>query len=111
MDTYNFTEIMRLSWSQAWNILDRAVKRGRERKRGKPSVIGVDEKSYRKGHKYITLIYDMDECHEVYAVQIPPHPLLQVIIDHAWFFAVRAKKFRTLFMDYVYFHSLLCGIQ
>ena len=60
MDTYNFTGIMRLSWSQAWNILDRAVKRGRERKRGKPSVIGVDEKSYRKGHKYITLIYDMD---------------------------------------------------
>ena len=60
MDTYNFTEIMRLSWSQAWNILDRAVKRGRERKREKPSVIGVDEKSYRKGHKYITLIYDMD---------------------------------------------------
>ncbi len=60
LDTFNFTEIMNVSWDQAWNILDRAVKRGMERKRGRPSVIGVDEKSYRKGHKYITLIYDMD---------------------------------------------------
>ena len=59
IDTYNFTDIMKLSWNQAWNILDRAVKRGRERKSGHPSIIGIDEKSYRKGHKYITLVYDM----------------------------------------------------
>ena len=59
IDTYNFTDIMKLSWKQAWNILDRAVKRGRERKSGHPSIIGIDEKSYRKGHKYITLVYDM----------------------------------------------------
>ncbi len=26
IDTYNFTDIMKLSWNQAWNILDRAVK-------------------------------------------------------------------------------------
>ena len=59
IDTYNFTDIMKLSWKQAWNILDRAVKRGRERKSGHPSIIGIDEKSYRKGHRYITLVYDM----------------------------------------------------
>ena len=59
IDTYNFTDIMKLSWKQAWNILDRAVKRGRERKSGHPSITGIDEKSYRKGHKYITLVYDM----------------------------------------------------
>ena len=59
IDTYNFTDIMKLSWNQAWNILDRAVKRGRERKSGHPSIIGIAEKSYRKGHKYITLVYDM----------------------------------------------------
>ncbi len=34
MDTYNFTEIMKLSWKQAWNIIERAVKRCRERKTG-----------------------------------------------------------------------------
>jgi len=59
MDTLNFTEIMRLSWKQAWNIIERAVNRGRERKKDHPSIIGIDEKSYRKGHKYITLVYDM----------------------------------------------------
>ena len=57
--TYNFTDIMKLSWNQAWNILERAVKRGIERKSGNPSIIGIDEKSYRKGHRYITLVYDM----------------------------------------------------
>lgn len=60
IDTFNFTEIMRLSWKEAWNILDRAVKRGRSRMKGHPTVIGIDEKSHRKGHKYITLVYDMD---------------------------------------------------
>ncbi|MGC8673355.1 MAG: ISL3 family transposase, partial [Thermoplasmata archaeon] len=59
IDTYNFTEIMHLSWQQAWNIIERAVKRGRERKKGHPSMIGIDEKSYKKGHRYITLVYDM----------------------------------------------------
>ena len=57
IDTYNFTDIMKLSWKQAWNIPDRAVKR--EKKSGPPHVIGIDEKSYRKGHKYISLVYDM----------------------------------------------------
>ena len=28
--------------------------------KGHPTVIGIDEKSHRKGHKYITLVYDMD---------------------------------------------------
>ncbi|OWP56592.1 MAG: hypothetical protein B2I17_04650 [Thermoplasmatales archaeon B_DKE] len=59
MDTFNFTGIMNVSWNQAWNILERAVKRGMYRKEGHPAVIGIDEKSYRKGHKYITLVYDM----------------------------------------------------
>ena len=59
MDTENFTHIMRLSWKQAWNIIERAVTRGRERKKDHPRIMGIDEKSYKKGHKYITLVYDM----------------------------------------------------
>jgi len=34
MDTFNFTKIMNVSWNQAWNILERAVKRGMDRKGG-----------------------------------------------------------------------------
>lgn len=55
MDTFNFTDIMKL----LWNILERAVKRGRDRKSGHPFVIGINKKSCRKGHKYITLVYEM----------------------------------------------------
>ncbi len=50
-----------LSWDRGWNALERAVNRGRERKeRRVPSHIGVDEKSIAKGHKYESLVYDID---------------------------------------------------
>ena len=50
-----------LSWDQSWSALKRAVSRGRSRKEHRiPSRIGVDEKSFAKGHKYETLVYDID---------------------------------------------------
>ena len=61
MDIYNFTQIMDISWSQAWNIIDHAVKRGMSRKTSHPRIIGIDDKSYRKGHKYITIVMDMEK--------------------------------------------------
>ena len=60
MDVENFTRVMDISWSRAWNIIDHAVKRGLSRKTSRPRIIGVDDKSYRKGHKYITLVMDME---------------------------------------------------
>jgi transposase len=56
------TRILRLSWDEAWGIMERAVTRGRQRKA--PKVvhrIGVDEKAVAKGHKYLTLVCDLDE--------------------------------------------------
>ena len=50
-----------LGWDQSWNTLDRAVKRGLGRKEHRvPARIGVDEKSIAKGHKYESLVYDID---------------------------------------------------
>lgn len=50
-----------LSWDQCWNALERAVERGRSRKVHRvPSRIGVDEKSIARGHKYESLVYDID---------------------------------------------------
>lgn len=50
-----------ISWDQAWAVVDRAVGRGFERKEKRlPSRLGVDEKSFAKGHKYETLVYDLD---------------------------------------------------
>jgi transposase len=54
-------KILRLSWDEAWNIMDRAVARGRNRKRRSAvKKMGVDEKSLGKGHNYLTLVYDLE---------------------------------------------------
>jgi len=54
-------KILRISWDEAWHILERAVARGRMRKRRRTvKTMGVDEKSVGKGHNYLTLIYDLD---------------------------------------------------
>jgi transposase len=52
-----------LSWDQGWNALARAVARGLAKKvRRVPERIGVDEKSIARGHKYETLVYDIDKA-------------------------------------------------
>jgi transposase len=51
-----------LSWDRCWAVVERAVKRGRQRKGVVvPRRIGVDEKSFAKGHQYETLVCDLDE--------------------------------------------------
>ena len=50
-----------LTWERGWNALERAVSRGRLRKVHRiPARIGVDEKSIAKGHRYESLVYDLD---------------------------------------------------
>lgn len=50
-----------VSWTSGWNAVERAVARGRSRKPFRlPQRIGVDEKSIAKGHKYESLVYDLD---------------------------------------------------
>jgi transposase len=54
--------ILRISWDEAWHLLDRSVNRGLKRK--KPRVIpyiGVDEKSAGSGqNNYVTIICDIE---------------------------------------------------
>lgn len=53
--------ILRTSWDETWHILQKAVERGKSRKCEKAMPrIGIDEKAFRKGQNYITLIYDLD---------------------------------------------------
>lgn len=61
-DVSGATRILRISWDQAWGLMERAVTRGRQRK-ARPVVrqIGVDEKAAAKGHHYLTLVCDLDE--------------------------------------------------
>lgn len=56
------TRILRISWDEAWHLMQRAVKRGL-RAKGKsvpPARLGVDEKALSKGARYITLVCDLD---------------------------------------------------
>lgn len=53
--------ILQTSWDETWHILRKAVARGKARKTEKAMPrIGIDEKAFRKGQNYITLIYDLD---------------------------------------------------
>jgi transposase len=53
--------ILRISWDEAWRLLKRAVDRGRKRKaRRLPARLGVDEKAVAKGHRYVTVVCDLE---------------------------------------------------
>lgn len=52
--------LLRLSWDEAWGIMERAVARGRGRKQAEPiRHLGIDEKAFRKGHSYMTVVCDL----------------------------------------------------
>ena len=61
-DVTGATQILRISWDEAWRIMERAVERGKRRKEKKiVSHIGVDEKAIAKGQQYMTLVCDIKE--------------------------------------------------
>lgn len=52
-------EVLRLSWDEMNHIMEKAVKRGLSRRKDEPVThIGMDEKSFLKGHNYITVMTD-----------------------------------------------------
>ena len=54
-------ENFNLSWDEVDGIMQRAVKRGLERRKEQPLYnIGIDETSYQKRHEYVTVVYDKD---------------------------------------------------
>ena len=53
--------LLELDWHTCWDIQERAVARGLARKpRQMPTRLGVDEKSIASGHKYETIVCDLD---------------------------------------------------
>ncbi len=54
--------LLKISWDEADGIKQRAVKRGLERKEEKVCPqIGIDEKSYGKGNKFVTIVASTQE--------------------------------------------------
>jgi transposase len=62
--------IARISWDEAWGVMDRAVGRGRARKEARPiRYVGVDEKAFRKGHRYHTIVCDLERATVEYVAE------------------------------------------
>jgi transposase len=55
--------IARITWDEAWGVMSRAVARGRARKIATPiPYIGVDGKAFRTGHRYHTIVCDLEHA-------------------------------------------------
>jgi transposase len=60
-DVLGGTRLLRISWDEAWNVMERAVERGlRAKGRRVIAHLGVDEKAVAKRHRYVTLVCDLD---------------------------------------------------
>jgi len=62
-DVKKAATLLGVTWDEAWHIMERAVVRGRGAKaQAMPSMIGVDEKAVAKGHRYMTLVCDLEQA-------------------------------------------------
>ena len=63
-------KLLKLSWDEIHGIMERAVERGFERRKAEVvSHIGVDEKAFRKGHSYVTLVNDLIRGRVLYVAE------------------------------------------
>jgi transposase len=63
-------ERLDLSWDEVHGIMERAVARGlRRRTTELIPRLGIDEKAYRKGHRYVTLVNDLDRGCVLYVAE------------------------------------------
>ena len=54
-------KLLNVNWHQLQTIMNRAVQRGLTRREDKEiSWVGMDEKSFRKGHRYISVMNDLE---------------------------------------------------
>lgn len=54
-------EQLNLSWDEVDGVMQRAVRRGLERRQQqRPKRLGIDETSFQKRHEYVTVINDLD---------------------------------------------------
>lgn len=59
--------LLRITWDEAWEIKRRAVRRGLARRTAEPlRHLGVDEKAITKGHRYLTIVADLDHQRVVF---------------------------------------------
>ena len=64
------SERLGLSWDEIHGIMNRAVKRGLSRRKAEAvAKLGIDEKAFSKGHKYFTLVNDLERGRVLYVAE------------------------------------------
>src|SRR5258708_18728035 len=59
-----------LSWDEVHAIQERAVERGLRRRQAEPvERLGIDEKSFTRGHHYFTLVNDLDRSRVLFVAE------------------------------------------
>ena len=62
--------LLQITWDEAWGVMERAVARGRARKAARSiRYLGVDEKAFRQGHSYHTIVCDLERSTVEYVAQ------------------------------------------
>jgi transposase len=62
--------LLSLSYDQLQRIMDRAIQRGVDRRERKPILrVGIDEKSFRRGHGYASIMTDLDQSRVLEVVE------------------------------------------
>jgi transposase len=62
--------LLRITWDEAWGIKERAVARGLSRRtRDVVAHLGVDEKAIAKGHRYLTVVADLERSRVLYLAE------------------------------------------
>lgn len=60
-DVLGGARLLRLSWDEAWHLMERAVERGQKaKKRRVIPYLGVDEKAVARRHQYVTMVCDLN---------------------------------------------------
>jgi transposase ISL3 family protein len=60
-DVQGAAQLLRISWDQTWDVMERAGTRGRQRKRRRViRLLGVDEKAVGRGQDYFTGLSHLD---------------------------------------------------
>ena len=81
-DVKKAATILGITWDEAWHIMERAVLRGRRAKpSAMPALIGVDEKAIAKGHRYMTLVCNLEQATVEYIGQDRKQASLEVYFE------------------------------
>jgi transposase len=77
-DVLGAARILNITWDEAHGIMARAVERGLGRREHKvPEHAGIDEKAIARGHKYVTVVCDLEDGH---VIEIAPERTMESVV-------------------------------